>query len=167
MIQPGVWEGGGLNPPCTPDSPSQPSLIRTRASYRKQSSCLMTSLLNPWWWDGGDLSLWICSVFFSTQTNPKKSTLWWLECLQRGWCEQLGGVEPPSPRTGGFQTPTLSPRRNFKLLNFFCQHVPRLSTLCGYLYRGQCHCSRNRKYIEHINTKLVLQKGSNIQKMLP
>lgn len=39
--------------PAHPHFPSESTLIRNRASYRKQSSCLMTSSLNPLEWEGG------------------------------------------------------------------------------------------------------------------
>lgn len=39
--------------PAHPHFPSESTLIRNRASYRKQSSCLMTSSLNPQGWEGG------------------------------------------------------------------------------------------------------------------
>lgn len=82
----GVWESES---PVHPLFPSQPALIRTRASYRKQSSCLMTSLLNPWGEMGGDLSLRMSSVYFNTQI-PKNdhntygvinTSITWLYCI--------------------------------------------------------------------------------------
>lgn len=60
----------GFKFPVRPHFPSEPTLIRNRASYRKQSSCLMTSSLNPWGEMGVTSACGIGSVFFR---HPNKS----------------------------------------------------------------------------------------------
>lgn len=84
--------------PAHPHFPSEPTLIRNRASYRKQSSCLMTSSLNPQGWEGGGGVTSACGFgwcFSTPKQKLGKRILWRLQCPE-GQLGKLGVVEPPS-----------------------------------------------------------------------
>lgn len=80
----------------SPHAPrTQPSLIRTRASYRKQSSCPMTSPLNPCVSWGVTSACGFARGFSTPKQIPRKAPCDDLSVFRSR--EQVGGAEPSPP----------------------------------------------------------------------
>lgn len=151
--------------------PPSPSLTRGQPSHSFQQETIfppddIIPKSNP---EMGVISVWICSVFFNTQTNPKKSIIWWLKCLQRVW---TGGWAEPSSLTQRVSVSVSRP--SVKTQSNVSMHLLSAVTVCSSTMDLQIselswHWKNNYKNISHpkaicagllvIDTRDILKKS--------